>query len=148
MNFQISLFIAWNSMKDYNKHYNSLCFPRIFTELNVCLFFVLLYLWMLCRVLYLNFWWLFNRCCAGLTPKDPRWIGAWWIGFLLFGILFFLVAAITATFPRYHKENTANSLCKINISEFYSYICDLTYKHCLDIDTFICLYYFREKFDW
>lgn len=29
-----------------------------------------------------------------LTPEDPRWIGAWWLGFLVFGI-----AAIIFTFP-------------------------------------------------
>jgi hypothetical protein len=34
-----------------------------------------------------------------LTPKDPRWIGAWWLGFLVFGLLFFLLAITLSGFP-------------------------------------------------
>ena len=34
-----------------------------------------------------------------LTPKDPRWIGAWWLGFLVFGLLFFVLALIISGFP-------------------------------------------------
>ena len=34
-----------------------------------------------------------------LTPKDPRWIGAWWLGFLVFGLLFFLLAITISGFP-------------------------------------------------
>ncbi|CAB4000586.1 solute carrier organic anion transporter family member 4A1-like, partial [Paramuricea clavata] len=34
-----------------------------------------------------------------LTPKDSRWIGAWWLGFLVFGLLFFLLAIIISGFP-------------------------------------------------
>ncbi|XP_028413377.1 solute carrier organic anion transporter family member 4C1-like [Dendronephthya gigantea] len=35
-----------------------------------------------------------------LTPRDPRWIGAWWIGFLLFGSLIILFSVILSGFPR------------------------------------------------
>ncbi|XP_028408691.1 solute carrier organic anion transporter family member 4A1-like [Dendronephthya gigantea] len=34
-----------------------------------------------------------------LTPKDHRWIGAWWLGFLVFGLLFWLLAIIISGFP-------------------------------------------------
>jgi hypothetical protein len=34
-----------------------------------------------------------------LTPKDPRWIGAWWLAFLVFGLLFFLLAITISGFP-------------------------------------------------
>jgi hypothetical protein len=34
-----------------------------------------------------------------LSPKDPRWIGAWWLGTLVFGLLFFLMAIIISGFP-------------------------------------------------
>ncbi|XP_060081019.1 solute carrier organic anion transporter family member 2A1-like [Ylistrum balloti] len=35
-----------------------------------------------------------------MTPEDSRWIGAWWLGFLLFGSLSLLAAIPLATFPR------------------------------------------------
>ncbi|XP_033727403.1 LOW QUALITY PROTEIN: solute carrier organic anion transporter family member 2B1-like [Pecten maximus] len=35
-----------------------------------------------------------------MTPEDSRWIGAWWLGFLLFGTLSLLAAIPLATFPR------------------------------------------------
>lgn len=40
----------------------------------------------------------------GLHPKindeDPRWIGAWWIGYVVFALVLFLLAPIMATFPK------------------------------------------------
>lgn len=27
-----------------------------------------------------------------ITPDDPRWVGAWWIGFVLASVLFVLAA--------------------------------------------------------
>ncbi|XP_055998205.1 solute carrier organic anion transporter family member 4A1-like isoform X2 [Ostrea edulis] len=36
---------------------------------------------------------------ASLTPSSPRWVGAWWIGFLLSGVLAFLVAFPMCGFP-------------------------------------------------
>ena len=41
--------------------------------------------------------------CAGrldITPDDPRWIGAWWAGFLLCGALLFLSALLMFGFPQ------------------------------------------------
>lgn len=37
---------------------------------------------------------------ANLTSKDPQWIGAWWLGYLISGVLMFLTAVITLGFPR------------------------------------------------
>ena len=34
-----------------------------------------------------------------ITPKDHRWIGAWWLGFLVFGLLFWLLAIVISGFP-------------------------------------------------
>ncbi|KAG8180415.1 hypothetical protein JTE90_022764 [Oedothorax gibbosus] len=36
----------------------------------------------------------------GYGPNDPRWVGAWWIGFLLEGFLFLLVTIPIIMFPR------------------------------------------------
>lgn len=36
----------------------------------------------------------------GITPDDPRWIGAWWVGFLLCGALLFSSALLMFGFPQ------------------------------------------------
>lgn len=36
----------------------------------------------------------------GITPDDPRWIGAWWAGFLLCGALLFCSALFMFGFPQ------------------------------------------------
>ncbi|KAM4619436.1 solute carrier organic anion transporter family member 3A1 [Polymixia lowei] len=36
----------------------------------------------------------------GITPDDPRWIGAWWAGFLLCGALLFFSALFMFGFPQ------------------------------------------------
>ncbi|KAF8386537.1 hypothetical protein PRIPAC_75679, partial [Pristionchus pacificus] len=35
----------------------------------------------------------------GLTPKDPMWIGCWWLGFLIFGFLLFFPSVALYFFP-------------------------------------------------
>lgn len=42
---------------------------------------------------------------AGLVDTDPRWIGAWWIGFLVAGTLMLLLAIPLSFFPREFKKN-------------------------------------------
>ncbi|BFZ11093.1 hypothetical protein BsWGS_14132 [Bradybaena similaris] len=51
-----------------------------------------------------------------LTPYHPRWIGAWWLGYVLFGSLALLVSLPLFCFPRrlpgqvkgdHHAENTS-----------------------------------------
>ncbi|XP_066269059.1 solute carrier organic anion transporter family member 4A1-like [Branchiostoma lanceolatum] len=37
---------------------------------------------------------------AGLTPWDPRWIGNWWLGFPVLGVLAILIAVPLLAFPR------------------------------------------------
>nr|XP_057945128.1 solute carrier organic anion transporter family member 3A1-like [Doryrhamphus excisus] len=41
-----------------------------------------------------------------ITPEDPRWIGAWWGGFLLCGALLFLSALLMFGFPQALDEQT------------------------------------------
>lgn len=49
----------------------------------------------------------------GITPDDPRWIGAWWAGFLLCGALLFSSALLMFGFPQSlptkEKEEGADS---------------------------------------
>ncbi|WAR16343.1 SO2B1-like protein [Mya arenaria] len=40
-----------------------------------------------------------------ITPRDPRWIGAWWLGFLVFGGFAVLFSVPTMCFPRYLKSH-------------------------------------------
>ncbi|CAB3375266.1 Hypothetical predicted protein [Cloeon dipterum] len=35
-----------------------------------------------------------------VTPNDPRWVGAWWLGLVLVGALLMLASAAMAMFPR------------------------------------------------
>lgn len=35
-----------------------------------------------------------------LTPRHPKWIGAWWLGYLVFGLLALLVSVALFCFPR------------------------------------------------
>ncbi|CAH1250151.1 SLCO1C1 [Branchiostoma lanceolatum] len=37
---------------------------------------------------------------VGIDYEDPRWIGAWWLGFVPIGILFLLIAVPMMCFPR------------------------------------------------
>ena len=42
----------------------------------------------------------------GLTETDPRWIGAWWIGFLVSGSLMLLLAIPLSLFPREFRKTS------------------------------------------
>lgn len=42
-----------------------------------------------------------------ISPRDPRWIGAWWIGFLTFGLGSILTGLPVMCFPkRFHAKQT------------------------------------------
>lgn len=42
----------------------------------------------------------FNFSSVNISPEDPQWVGAWWIGFLISGTLAFLLAIPLSGFPR------------------------------------------------
>lgn len=47
-----------------------------------------------------------NTETLNLTPDDPRWVGAWWGGFVICGSLLLLVAIPFFGFPRMLSRET------------------------------------------
>uniref|UniRef100_A0A8R1DYU3 Solute carrier organic anion transporter family member n=1 Tax=Caenorhabditis japonica TaxID=281687 RepID=A0A8R1DYU3_CAEJA len=43
----------------------------------------------------------------GLTPADPTWIGAWWIGFLFIGTIAFFPSVLLFAFPQGKKGSSS-----------------------------------------
>ena len=37
---------------------------------------------------------------VSLTPADPAWVGAWWIGFLVMGLVAIIMSLPLMAFPR------------------------------------------------
>lgn len=60
-----------------------------------------------------------------ITDEDPRWIGAWWIGHVIFAIMMFILAPIICTFPktlpraalRKQQENEEGAGAKLTSTE-------------------------------
>ncbi|UYV61535.1 SLCO5A1 [Cordylochernes scorpioides] len=42
---------------------------------------------------------------TGIYPGHPRWVGAWWLGFVIFGILLLLVSIPYFAFPKYLRHD-------------------------------------------
>ncbi|GAB1600557.1 hypothetical protein Ahia01_000333700 [Argonauta hians] len=63
----------------------------------------------------------------GMTPKDPRWIGAWWMGFVTFGLGSLIFSVPLLFFPKnfqkqsieYHEDESL--LCKVKGLYFCTY---------------------------
>ncbi|XP_075751308.1 solute carrier organic anion transporter family member 74D-like [Rhipicephalus microplus] len=41
-----------------------------------------------------------------ITPKHPKWIGAWWLGFILWGISLFIISLPMSLFPKHIKRQS------------------------------------------
>lgn len=53
-----------------------------------------------------------------ITMKDPRWLGAWWLGWIILGITMALFAVLISMFPRdlptmKTQENTSKQVIYI-----------------------------------
>ena len=48
-----------------------------------------------------------------ITPSDPRWIGAWWLGFLVFGSFAVVFSIPLMCFPRRMRAKPATELGNI-----------------------------------
>lgn len=48
-----------------------------------------------------------------ITPKDPQWVGAWWLGYLIAGIISLLAAVpfwcLPKNLPRLRSREDSNS---------------------------------------
>lgn len=59
-----------------------------------------------------------------LTPtidnNDPRWLGAWWLGWIILALVIFIFASLLALFPKtlpraaVRKELLKKQICKIS----------------------------------
>ena len=38
--------------------------------------------------------------CRGLTPDHPSWVGAWWLGFVISGVLAAVLTVFMFLFPK------------------------------------------------
>uniref|UniRef100_A0A914Q176 Solute carrier organic anion transporter family member n=1 Tax=Panagrolaimus davidi TaxID=227884 RepID=A0A914Q176_9BILA len=48
----------------------------------------------------------------GLTPVDPEWIGRWWLGFLLIGLILFFPSLLLFFFPKPKADSPLNLVDK------------------------------------
>lgn len=49
----------------------------------------------------------------GFKTKDPRWVGAWWLGFIVLGVLIFIFSLPMILFPkRFPQKKIPASLQK------------------------------------
>ena len=55
---------------------------------------------------------------SGLTPDDPLWVGAWWVGYLILGVLCFLIIIPISGYAR--EIPGSEEIRKQKISEAYS----------------------------
>ena len=52
---------------------------------------------------------LYFTCRIDLTPEDPRWVGAWWLGYVIAGFMGITVALFMCCFPREFPGNIADT---------------------------------------
>ena len=56
-----------------------------------------------------------NTSTYNLTPTNPKWVGAWWLGFLLIFVLSIICGLLICFFPASMRDNEKNE--KQNNSE-------------------------------
>ena len=56
-------------------------------------------------------------CRLEIGPDSPQWVGAWWIGFLMAGVLALIVSVPILAFPKHLPGNvTLTSLTKVHVT--------------------------------
>ncbi|XP_070533238.1 solute carrier organic anion transporter family member 3A1-like [Ptychodera flava] len=61
---------------------------------------------------YVDFYRVDESLLSSLTPNDPRWVGAWWIGFLFGGILLIFASIPLFGFPKRPRSRHALMIYK------------------------------------
>lgn len=49
---------------------------------------------------------------TNMSPRDPRWLGAWWLGFLIFGGSGLLVGIPLIFFPKHMRKQDVEKTVK------------------------------------
>ncbi|KAF7991150.1 hypothetical protein HCN44_002712 [Aphidius gifuensis] len=52
-----------------------------------------------------------------ITPNDPRWLGAWWLGWIVFSVIIFIMACIMMCFPKTLPRAEARRLLALRINQ-------------------------------
>ncbi|ODM96224.1 Solute carrier organic anion transporter family member 1C1, partial [Orchesella cincta] len=62
-----------------------------------------------------------------ITPDDPRWIGCWWLGWVIFGTAMFIMSFFIALFPKRLRRKNQKSVDpdKINSPEAIPAVTDI-----------------------
>ena len=75
----------------------------------------------------------------GLKPRDPSFIGSWWLGYVIFGILTFIFGTALCPFPK-HTEQFYQNRSKTRQPEkrangFCEFVKGMKQDTCYMIDT-------------
>lgn len=119
---QVCHFISPLSYFVTGGHFSHPRFLELWTTLGKFIVFERLYLLHVLALLYV-------LPATSLTPQDPRWLGAWWLGFIVFGGVSVVPAVPLFFFPKRIKgrhivlsdDDKTQSFCdkvKGSVSEF------------------------------
>lgn len=75
-----------------------------------------------------------------ITSKDPRWLGAWWLGWIVLGVLMSLFALLISLFPRVLTKDSEHQE-EVSARDFFSSFCRLIKSKLLVFNTLSMVFY-------